>query len=234
MVETRSQKTSEERKEMLEVEVNTDQARNDNQEGHGLEGRGRRLARVKASKARLLSEAEARRKDKPQELVTKKMQAVTKETREPESVTAADVFKIDYRAAAGDALNRVQQELVTKEIEQKAPRTDTQLMSFLGFANYYREFNKGYADKVYPMQKLMRNKGKKFEWNDEAEVAFENIKRELCEAPVLEWLNEMTSDPEGTSVTIQDVDRESMKYIKTERDDPPGKDNYSFQLLTST
>ena len=30
----------------------------------------------------------------------------------------------------------------------------------------------------------------------------------------------MTSDPEKTSVTIQDVDRESMKYIKTERDDP--------------
>ena len=66
----------------------------------------------------------------------------------------------------------------------KAPRTDTQLMSFLGFANYYREFIKGYADKVYPMQKLMRNKGKKFEWNDEAQVAFENIKRELCVAPV--------------------------------------------------
>ena len=43
MVETRSQKTSEERKEMLEVKFNTDQARNDNQEGHGLEGRGRRL-----------------------------------------------------------------------------------------------------------------------------------------------------------------------------------------------
>ena len=31
----------------------------------------------------------------------------------------------------------------------------------------------------------MRNKGKKFEWNDEAQVASENIKRELCEAPVL-------------------------------------------------
>ena len=44
MVETRSQKTSEERKKMLEVEVNTDQAMNDNQEVHGLEGRGRRLA----------------------------------------------------------------------------------------------------------------------------------------------------------------------------------------------
>ena len=47
------------------------------------------------------------------------MQAVTEETCEPEPVTAADDFKIDYRAAARDALNRVQQELVTKEIEQK-------------------------------------------------------------------------------------------------------------------
>ena len=30
----------------------------------------------------------------------------------------------------------------------------------------------------------------------------------------------MTSDPGDTSDTIQDVDRESMKYIKTQRDDP--------------
>ena len=58
-------------------------------------------------------------------------------------------------------------------------------MSFLGFANYYREFIKGYAYKVYPMQKLMRNKGKEFECSGEAQTAFENIKRELCEAPVL-------------------------------------------------
>ena len=77
------------------------------------------LSGVKASKARLLSEAEARRKDKPQELATKKMQAVTEETCEPEPATAADDFKIDYRAAARDAINRVQHELVTKEIEQK-------------------------------------------------------------------------------------------------------------------
>ena len=67
----------------------------------------------------------------------------------------------------------------------KAPRTNTQLMSFLGFANYYREFIRGYADKVYPMQKLMRNKGKKFEWSEEAQAAIEDIKRDLCEAPVL-------------------------------------------------
>ena len=77
------------------------------------------LSGVKASKARLLSEAEARRKDKTQELAAKKMQAVTEEAREPEPATAAEDFKIDYKAAARDALKRVQQELVTKEIEQK-------------------------------------------------------------------------------------------------------------------
>ena len=67
----------------------------------------------------------------------------------------------------------------------KSPKTEHQLMSFLGFANYYREFIKGYADKVYPMQQLMRHKGKKFTWNNAAEESFQRIKKELCEAPVL-------------------------------------------------
>ena len=80
---------------------------------------------------------------------------------------------------------RTDPEAVEAVLTWKAPRTDTQLMSFLRFANYYRVLIKLYADKVYPIQKLMRNKGEKFEWNDEAQVAFENIKRELCEAPVL-------------------------------------------------
>ena len=48
----------------------------------------------------------------------------------------------------------------------------------------------------------------------------ESYRDDLTNLRVLEWLNEMTSDPKETSVTIQDVDRESAKYIKTERDDP--------------
>ena len=57
----------------------------------------------------------------------------------------------------------------------KAPRTHMHVMSFLGFANYYREFSKGYADKVYPMQQLMRNKGKKVERNERAQEPSENM-----------------------------------------------------------
>ena len=55
------------------------------------------------------------------------------------------------------------------------------------------------------------------EFDDEQQQSYE---QDLTNLRVLEWLNEMTSDPEETSVTIQEVDRESIKYMKTERDDP--------------
>ena len=59
------------------------------------------LSGVKAIKARLLCEAEARRKEKLQVLATKKMQAVTEETCEPEPVTTADDFKKPVEGPAG-------------------------------------------------------------------------------------------------------------------------------------
>ena len=55
------------------------------------------------------------------------------------------------------------------------------------------------------------------EFDDEQHQSYE---QDLMNLRVLEWVNEMMSDPKETSVTIQDADRESMKYIKTERDDP--------------
>ena len=65
------------------------------------------------------------------------------------------------------------------------------------------------------------------EWVDDRskpEVKFDeeqqqSYEQDLTNLRVIEWLHEMTSDPRETSVTIQDVDLESMKYIKTERDD---------------
>ena len=66
-------------------------------------------------------------------------------------------------------------------------------MSFPGIANYYREFIKGYADKIHPMQQLMRSKCKKFSWTDEAEVSFENIKRKICEVTVKSLMERVTA-----------------------------------------
>ena len=90
-------------------------------------------------------------------------------------------------------------------------------MSFLGFANYYREFIKGYADKTLPMQQLMRNKGKKFSWTDEAQVYFENIKRELCEASVLGIATEkgmFVLDTDASVVAISGVLQQEQEWIE--------------------
>ena len=81
-------------------------------------------------------------------------------------------------------------------------------MSIHGFANYYRAFIKGYADKIYPMQQLMRNKGKKFGWTEEVQISFENIKREPCEAPVLGMPTEKAMfllDTDASVVAISNI-----------------------------
>ena len=55
------------------------------------------------------------------------------------------------------------------------------------------------------------------EFDDEQQQSYE---QDLTNQRVLELLNEMMSGPKETSITIQDVGRESMKYMKTEREDP--------------
>ena len=80
---------------------------------------------------------------------------------------------------------RPDRDAVEAVLTWKSPKAELQLMSFLDFANYYREFIKGYADKMYPMQQLMRHKGKKFTWNNAAEESFLGIKKKLSKAPVL-------------------------------------------------
>ena len=45
----------------------------------------------------------------------------------------------------------------------------------------------------------------------------QSYEQDLTNLRVLEWLSEMTSNPKDTHVTIRDADRESMKYIKTEK-----------------
>ena len=103
-------------------------------------------------------------------------------------------------------------EAVEVVLTWKALRTDTQLMSFMGSANYYHELIKGYAVKVYPIQKLMRNKGKKFEWNEKTQAAFENIKRELWKAPVLGMPTEKGMYVLDTDVSVVTISGARMEW----------------------
>ena len=98
----------------------------------------------------------------------------------------------------------------------KSPKTEHQLMSFLGFANNCREFIKGgYADKVYPMQQLMKHKGKKFTWTSATEEPFQRTKKELCEAPVLGMPTEKgmyVLDTDASVVAISRILHQEQKW----------------------
>ena len=66
----------------------------------------------------------------------------------------------------------------------RVPNSKKTLASFLGFAGYYRDFIRGYAVIVEPLQKLKR-KGADFEWGPPQQEAFDKLKTILMSYPVL-------------------------------------------------
>ncbi|GJY08973.1 putative nucleotidyltransferase, ribonuclease H [Tanacetum coccineum] len=66
----------------------------------------------------------------------------------------------------------------------KAPRTLTEVRSFLGLAGYYRRFIENFS-KIAKSLTILTQKSKTFEWGEEHELAFQTLKDKLCNAPVL-------------------------------------------------
>ncbi|GJX43804.1 putative reverse transcriptase domain-containing protein [Tanacetum coccineum] len=66
----------------------------------------------------------------------------------------------------------------------KAPRTPTEVRSFLGLAGYYRRFIENFS-KIVKSLTILAQKSKTFDWGEEHELAFQTLKDKLCNAPVL-------------------------------------------------
>jgi hypothetical protein len=67
-----------------------------------------------------------------------------------------------------------------------APKTLTELQSFLGLANFYRRFVLGFSHIVWALSQINRGGGKeKFAWGWSQQQAFDDLKQCLCSAPVL-------------------------------------------------
>jgi len=72
----------------------------------------------------------------------------------------------------------------------EAPRSQKGVRSFLGFANYYRDFIDNYSDKARPLTALTK-KDAPFRWGPAEQAAFDLLKQAFVRDPIL-----TTFDPE--------------------------------------
>ena len=84
---------------------------------------------------------------------------------------------------SGDGI-RVDPSKISAIVDWKPPKNVTEVRSFLGLAGYYRRFVNGFSIIAAPMTRLLR-KNVKFEWTEECQQSFEELKKLLTEAPVL-------------------------------------------------
>jgi hypothetical protein len=60
--------------------------------------------------------------------------------------------------------------------EWPVPKTPKNVQQFIGFCNFYRKFIINYAT-IAQLLNLLMWKTTKFEWNNEAQLAFEKLKQ---------------------------------------------------------
>lgn len=68
--------------------------------------------------------------------------------------------------------------------EWQAPTTVKGVRGFLSFANYYRTFIEKYSDIILPLTRLTK-KGQKFQWTNESQQAFDQLKELFITDPIL-------------------------------------------------
>ncbi|GJR25783.1 putative reverse transcriptase domain-containing protein [Tanacetum coccineum] len=82
--------------------------------------------------------------------------------------------------------------VVPSKIEEvknwKAPKTPSEIRSFLGLAGYYQRFIANFSKIVKPLTSLTQ-KNHKYKWGVEQEEAFHTLKDNLCNAPILSLLD---------------------------------------------
>ncbi len=70
-------------------------------------------------------------------------------------------------------------------LEWPHPDSLKQVQRFLGFANFYRRFIRGFSSIADPLTALTRRSGTPFQWTEKANQAFERLKQLFTSTPIL-------------------------------------------------
>uniref|UniRef100_A0A0E0D2Q3 RNA-directed DNA polymerase n=1 Tax=Oryza meridionalis TaxID=40149 RepID=A0A0E0D2Q3_9ORYZ len=122
-------------------------------------------------------------------------------------------------SAGGVAVDPAKVEAVT---EWKAPKSVTEIRCFLGLAGYYRRFIEGFSKIARPMTQLLK-KEKKFEWTEQCQASFEQLKEKLTTVPILVLPDNLHALKIWRHYLIGNhcdiyTDHKSLKYIFTQSD----------------
>uniref|UniRef100_A0A2N9HS09 Reverse transcriptase domain-containing protein n=1 Tax=Fagus sylvatica TaxID=28930 RepID=A0A2N9HS09_FAGSY len=112
------------------------------------------------------------------------------------------------------------------------PTNVSEVRSFLGLAGYYRRFVEGFSCIATPLTRLTR-KNAKFEWTNECERSFQELKERLVSAPVLTIPSSSSgfviysdASHKGLGCVLMQhgkrceiyTDHKSLKYISTQKE----------------
>ncbi|KAK3544947.1 hypothetical protein QTP86_029196, partial [Hemibagrus guttatus] len=96
------------------------------------------------------------------------------------------------------------------------PTSVKELQRFLGFANFYRRFIRGYSSVTSPLTNLLRNKPKSLTWNPTALQAFDTLKQAFTTAPLL-----VHPDPERPFVVEVDASTTGVGAVLSQQQGTP-------------
>jgi len=94
-----------------------------------------------------------------------------------------------------------------------APSTIKEIRKFLGFCNFYRKFIKDYTKIASPINQLVK-KNMKFIWTEEAQKAFDKLKKKFKEKPIL-----ITPNPTKLFEIFADASNHATGAVLIQRDD---------------